>query len=116
VYRHELFAQGVRSALERESGVQIVGMENDVARAARAVRALRPEVILVEEPTESGVAWPILEWAAASRIVTFSMQHAYATVYHPHRTAAGDPVDLIRAIQEARAGEMPRGPHLDVQG
>lgn len=102
--------------LERESAVQIVGMENDAARAAKAVHALRPEVILVEEPQESGVAWPILEWAAASRIVTFSMQHAYATVYHPHRTAAGDPVDLIRAIHEAREGEMPRDRHLDVQG
>ncbi len=113
VYRHELFAQGVRSVLAQQSGVQIVGMENDAARATKAVHTLRPEVILVEEPQESGVAWPILEWASGSRIVTFSIRHDYATVYHPHRTAAGDPVDLIRAIHEAREGEMPRDGQLD---
>ncbi len=116
VYRHELFAQGVRSVLAQQCGVQIVGMENDAARATKAVHTLRPEVILVEEPQESGVAWPILEWAADSRIVTFSIQHDYATVYHPHRTAAGDPVDLLRAINEAREGETPRDTHLGVQG
>jgi hypothetical protein len=88
VYRHELFAQGVRGVLAQQGGVKIVGMESDMARATRAVHALRPEVILVEEPTESGVAWPFLKWAAASRIVTLSLQHAHATVYHPHRTAA----------------------------
>ena len=89
--------------LERESGVQVVGMENDMTRAAKAVRDLHPEVILVEEPTESGVAWPFLEWAAQSRIVTFSLHHSYATAYNPRRTAAGDPIDLVKAIQGARA-------------
>jgi len=107
VYRNALFAQGVRSVLERESAVQIVGMEHDVAKATKAVRALHPEVILLEEPMDSGVSWPFLEWAAASRIVTFSLDHAYATVYDPHRTAAGDPVDLVKAIQGAGKPHIP---------
>ncbi len=103
IYRHALFAEGVRSMLERESGVQIVGMENEMTRATKAVRDLRPEVILVEEPTESGVAWPFLEWATESRVVTFSLNHPYATAYNPRRTAAGEPLDLVKAIQGARA-------------
>ena len=105
VYCNALFAQGVRSVLERESAVQIVGMENDMAKASKAVRALHPDVILMEEPIDTGVSWPFLEWAAASRIVTFSLNHAYATVYDPHRTAAGDPADLVRAIQGNEASE-----------
>jgi len=108
VYRNALFAQGVRSVLERESAVQIVGMEHDVAKATEAVRALHPEVILVEEPMESGVAWPFLEWANASRIVTFSLNHAYATVYSPNRTAAVEPIDLVKAIQGAGMPRIPR--------
>jgi DNA-binding NarL/FixJ family response regulator len=110
VYRNALFAQGVRSVLDRESAVQIVGMEDDVAKATKAVRTLHPEVILVEEPMESGVAWPFLEWANASRIVTFSLNHAYATVYNPHRTAAADPVDLVKAIQGAGGHRPLPGP------
>jgi DNA-binding NarL/FixJ family response regulator len=107
VYRNALFAQGVRSVLERESGVQIVGMENDLTRATTALRALQPEVILMEEPTESGVTWPFLECAKASRIVTFSLNHAHATVYDPYRTAVGDPADLVRAIQGAGEPHIP---------
>jgi hypothetical protein len=105
VYRNALFAQGVRSVLERESGVKIVGMENDLTRATVALRALQPEVILLEESIESGVPWHFLEWAMASRIVTFSLDHAYATVYDPRRTAAGNPADLVKAIQGTRAWE-----------
>jgi DNA-binding NarL/FixJ family response regulator len=108
VYHSGLFAQGVRSVLEQDKSVQIVGMERNVAKALAAVRSLRPEVILVEEPTESGVAWPFLAWANASRVVTFSLHHGYATVYNPYRIAAGDPADLVRAIQGARAWEESR--------
>jgi DNA-binding NarL/FixJ family response regulator len=107
VYRNALFAQGVRSVLERESGVQIVGMENDLTRAAAALRDLQPEVILVEEPMESGVPWHFLEWTMASRIVTFSLDHAFATVYDPRRTAAGNPADLVKAIQGAGKPHIP---------
>jgi len=105
VYRNALFAQGVRSVLEGESAVQIVGMADDLAKATAAVRALNPEVILMEEPMESGVAWPFLEWANASRIVTFSLHHAHATVYDSHRAAADDTSDLVQAIQGTQALE-----------
>jgi chemotaxis response regulator CheB len=116
VYRYALFAQGVRSVLARESGVQIVGMENDMARAMKAVRALQPEVILVEEPMHSEITWPFLEAAATSRIVTFSLHHAFATVYNHHRAAAADPSDLVKAIQGARAWDEPQESSSEPQG
>jgi DNA-binding NarL/FixJ family response regulator len=105
VYRNGLFAQGVRSILEHESGVQIVGMENDLTRATTALRALQPEVILVEEDMGCEITWPFLEAATDSRIVTFSLHHAYATVYDPRRIAAGAPADLVKAIQGVPALE-----------
>ena len=81
VYHSGLFAQGVRSVLEAQNGVQIVGMENDVGKALKAVRSLRPEVILVEEPTEKNAEWPLLKLAGAGRLVTLSLDHGFATVY-----------------------------------
>ncbi len=107
VYRHELFAQGVRSVLAQQSGVQILGMENDVARAIKAVRALRPEVILVEEPTEHWGKWPFLQLAAAGRIVTLSLDHEFATIYDEHRIAAADPADLVKAITGVGKQQVP---------
>ena len=102
VYRHGLFAQGVRSVLEKQGGVQIVGMESNAAKALRAVRSLRPEVILAEEPTKKDARWSFLQLAAAGRVVTLSLEHAYATVHDQHRIQASDPADLIKAIRGAR--------------
>jgi len=102
VYHHGLFAQGVRSILEKQSGVQIVGMERNAAKALKAVRSLRPEVILVEEPTKNDARWPFLQLAAAGRVVTLSLEHAFATVHDQHRIPASDPADLVKAIRGAR--------------
>jgi DNA-binding NarL/FixJ family response regulator len=102
VYNHGLFAQGVRSILEKQSGVQIVGMESNGAKALKAVRSLRPEVILLEEPTKNDGRWPFLLLAAAGRVVTLSLEHAFATVHDQHRIPASDPADLVKAIRGAR--------------
>lgn len=107
MYRHALFAQGVRSMIERESGVQIVGMENDLTRAAVAVRTLQPEVILVEETMDLGEAWAFLEATAACRFVTVSLSHAHATVYDRRRTGAASPSDLVEAILGTRVDPPP---------
>ena len=66
-------------------------------------------MILVEEPLESGIAWPLFDWAAVSRIVTFSLHHTRATVYDPLYADAGDPVDLVKAIQGVRMLDVPPG-------
>ena len=92
--------------LERDKSVQIVGMQSNVAKALQAVRSLRPEVILVEEPTEHWGKWPFLQLAAAGRIVTLSLDHDYATVYDEHRVAAADPADLVKAIRGGRSWEQ----------
>jgi len=107
VYRHALFALGVRSVLEKESGVQIVGMEENIGRALKAVRSLQPEVVIVEEPTEKNAQWPFLKLAAAARVVTLSLDHAFATVYDQRRIPASDPAELIRAIQGGGRQHIP---------
>lgn len=114
VYHSGLFAQGVRSVLEQDNSVQIVGMERNVAKALTAVRSLHPDVILVEEPTEHWGKWPFLQLAAAGRIVTLSLDHAYATVYDQHRIAATDPADLVKAIRGAASTHpLPRPERQD---
>jgi hypothetical protein len=116
LYRHALFAHGVRSLLEQALSVQVVGMESDMGEARKALRTLRPEVILVEESGEPGETWPLFELAAAGRIVTFSINHAYATVYDHHRSLATEPADLVQAIRGARAWETPQDSCADPRG
>ena len=110
VYQHALFAQGVLSVLEKQNGVQIVGMESDVGKALKAVRSLRPEVLLVEEPTKENAQWPLLQLAAAGRVVTLSLDHGFATVYDQHRIPASDPAELVKAILGVRKGKQSQVP------
>ena len=110
VYHHGLFAQGVRSVLETQRAVQIVGMESDVGKALKAVQSLQPEVIIVEEST--GKHQPMrlgafLHGATGGRVVTLSLDHDAATVYQRNRMAATDPADLAKAIQGVGKKQRP---------
>ena len=110
VYHHGLFAQGVRSVLEERRGVQIVGMESDVAKALKEVQSLKPEVVILEEST--GKHQPMrlgafLHSATGGRVVTLSLDHDSATVYQRNHMAANDPTDLVRAIKGAGKQHIP---------
>ena len=111
VYHHGLFAQGVRSILEDGSTAQIVGMESDVAKAMDAVQALQPEVIIMEEcagkhqPMHLGA---FLHSATDGRVVTLSLDDAYATVYDRRRLTVTDAGDLVKAIRRVGKPNIPR--------
>jgi DNA-binding NarL/FixJ family response regulator len=99
VYEHALFAQGVRSVLEAQDGVQIVGMEKDIGKALKAVRSLQPDVVLLEEPSLKKTHWPFLQLATTGRVVTLSLDNAFATVYDQRRFVASDAAELAKAIR-----------------
>jgi DNA-binding NarL/FixJ family response regulator len=110
VYHHGLFAQGVRSVLEAQRAVQVVGMESDVGKALKAVQSLQPEVIILEECT--GKHQPMrlgafLLGATGGRVVTLSLDHDAATVYQRNRMAATDPANLVQAIQGVGKRHIP---------
>jgi DNA-binding NarL/FixJ family response regulator len=112
MYHHGLFAQGVRSVLETQSGVQIVGMEKSTTKALKAVAALKPEVIVVEQPTSGKKKRERLESflqsVAAGRVVFLSLAHNRATVYQRQQLATVGPADLVKAILGSGKRHIPR--------
>jgi DNA-binding NarL/FixJ family response regulator len=115
VYSHALFAQGVRSVLEKQDGVQIVGMEKNIGKALKAVRSLRPEVVLLEEPSANKAQWPFLQLTTTGRVVTLSLDHAFATVYDQRRIPASDPVRLANAIRGTGRRQQEPGVEKDTK-
>ncbi|MBI4572696.1 MAG: response regulator transcription factor [candidate division NC10 bacterium] len=102
VFRHALFAQGIRSLLQGRRAMQVVGMESDPAKALEAVEALRPEVVIVEESdasNQSPTLTGILQRHPAGRVVALDLDHNFATVYDRRRVVTTQPTDLVRAIR-----------------
>jgi len=100
--RTSLFAQGIRSLLDDEPSIEILGVESDPARAIESARSLQPEVIIVEEPAEQG-QWErlgsFIRLTTAGRIVALNLDHQSVTVYDRLRIAARGPADLVEAIR-----------------
>jgi DNA-binding NarL/FixJ family response regulator len=101
VYRDALFAQGMRSLLEWGQTGAIVGMETNVVKALTAIRALRPEVLIVQESTKGGQPSGLgmfLRQAVAPRIIVLSLDHEYATVCENSRISTRNPAEFASAI------------------
>ena len=111
VYQDGLFAQGMRSLLECRDLAEIVGIESDTAKALVAMRALKPEVVIVEESSDtdrpSGLVAAFVEEAVAPRIVSLSLSRDYATVYESTRVPTRSPDEFARAVHGDRALRLP---------
>jgi DNA-binding NarL/FixJ family response regulator len=95
---HELLRAGLRSRLERESGIQVVGEADSANQAIGRARTLQPDVILLDllMPRKSGYdAIPELAAAAPqAKILVVSSQAA--------------PSSVRRALSAGAVGYLPK--------
>jgi DNA-binding NarL/FixJ family response regulator len=95
---HELLRAGLRSRLERESGIAVVGEADSAEQAVVMARALQPDLILLDllMPRKSGYdAIPELaKVAPQARVLVVSSQAA--------------PSSVRRALSAGAAGYLPK--------
>jgi len=111
---HELLRAGLRSRLEREGGISVVGEADSAERAVVMARKLQPDVILLDLllPRKSGYeAIPELaEVAPQARILVVSSQAAASSVrraltagaagYLPKRASDRELVSAIQLVAD----------------
>jgi two-component system, NarL family, response regulator NreC len=111
---HELLRAGLRSRLEREGGISVVGEADSAERAVVMARKLQPHVILLDLllPRKSGYeAIPELaEVAPQARILVVSSQAAASSVrraltagaagYLPKRASDRELVSAIQLVAD----------------
>jgi DNA-binding NarL/FixJ family response regulator len=113
---HELLRAGLRSRLEREDGIAVVGEADSAERAVVMARALQPDVILLDLllPRKSGYdAIPELaEVAPQAKVLVVSSQAAPSSVrralsvgaagYLPKRSSDSELLAAIRVVADGR--------------
>ena len=120
---HELMRAGVRSRLEREPGMTVIGEADTAERAVLMARRLQPDLILLDLllPRTSGydVIPELAEVAPQAKILVVSSQAAPSSVrralsagaagYLPKRSSDRELVTAIRDLT-AQAAQFTAGP------
>ena len=120
---HELLRAGLRSRLEKEPGIEVVGEADSAERAIVLARALQPDLVLLDLllPRMNGFdAIPeIAKVAPDARVIVVSSQTAASSVrraltagaagYLPKRASDRE---LVEAIQQVSSGSRYVDPEL----
>ncbi len=107
LYDHPLFGRGLERLLSQERAIEVVGATLRRDMSLEQLRALRPDVIVVEgdEPSLGPSLWEVLKETLPGRVVTVDLDEDRATVYTSRRVMAEKVEDLVNAV---RSGGRPR--------
>lgn len=97
-----LFARGLERLLEQQGGVKVTGVAAKTEEGLERIRALKPDVILVEAekgmPEPSWLVTRLLQEQPEARVVRVSLEDNTASLYTGRRWVANRVEDLIRGI------------------
>lgn len=113
VYRHGLFAEGIRSLLRDQPSIRIIGAERDKTKALKEVGTLKPTVVLIEESAtdpEEYTTWNLLHRQGTRRVIALNLEHNAVTVYDRESLPMSTPVDLLHAVRGYAHASMSNEP------
>ena len=98
-----LFIRGVEILLRQDTGMELIGEETDVDRAIARIKALCPDVVLVEQEPPARdpvpVVMRILDELPGAKIVGLNLSDNTVRVYQGEQRIARDIGDLVQVIE-----------------
>lgn len=104
IYMNRLVCEAMDVLLRRE-GIELLGMESDCPLALARVRALNPDVVLVEEDGAAGRANLMSDLARLAyeqvnlRIIRLCLTNEQLHIYFQEQRRLVDTADLVAAIR-----------------
>lgn len=99
-----LFSRGVENLLSQQAGLEIVGRETDTTRALECIRALKPDVVILDSKdlasVPSTLVAHILKEAPGTRVIVLNLDDETVGVYRGEQRTARCVDDLLEAIGE----------------
>ena len=112
---HPLFGKGIASLLQWEEGLTIVGHEIDPDRAMEQIKALQPDVVIVDcNDAEAARALTVMrpfKQGARPCVIGLDLSENTISIYHGEQRPIQDVGDLIAAVQNhvVPTGSAPAG-------
>lgn len=116
LYDHPLFGLGLEKLLKQERGIEVVGAAIRSHMSLEQLRALRPDVIMVEggDPSLASSLWEALKENLPGRVITIELDENRATVYTSRQVPAAEVKDLVKAVKSGLTkGNNPHHPQGD---
>ncbi len=98
---YPMFSWGLESLLRQGTGLDITGRETDVDRAIEQIKALQPDVVILDSSSSddnSRAVVRILKENLGTRVVNLSLQDNLMVVYQAAQWAVQDVDDLVDVI------------------
>ncbi len=103
VSQHSLFGSGLQSLLTHQANIVIAGQETVPARAIECVKALKPDVVIVDsecqgcDPAELALA--VFRAGSKARVIGLSLKDNTIHIYRNEQRIAHGVEDLMQAIE-----------------
>ena len=95
-----MFSQGLESLLRKESHFDIVGREKDMGQALEQIKALQPDVVIVDTDNSHPGVTPILRANPGVKVISLSLQNNDLYIYGAKQWVARGTKDLVEAIED----------------
>jgi len=105
VSSRSLFGKGMEEWLRQQTGLDIVGRESDMGRAARCIEQLQPDVILFDIPDEArdpmAALVRFLRDRLDAKIIGLHLRDNYMCIYCKRQRLMQEVRGLLEVMKEA---------------
>lgn len=103
-----ILTQGLESLLDKEPELTVVGWEADLEKALRQIRALQPDVVIVEDGDPEGVralaVLRILQWTTGTRVIGLNLTDNTIFIYEGEQRVITEVTDLVAGVRGEPVG------------